>query len=61
VDFADMIEQGKIVQTKALPEEANEPELADLPRLVLQPFRRNFGRFRVFLDAINAAEAAPKE
>lgn len=56
-DFAELLEQGKIVQTKALPEEANEPELADLPRLVLQPYRRNFGRLRVLIDAINAAEA----
>ena len=59
VDFADLIEQGSIIQTDALPAEANEPELAHLPRLVLQPQRRNFGRIRLFLDAINAAEAEP--
>lgn len=56
-DFADILEQGEIVQRDALPEEANEPELAEFPRLVLQPHRRNFGRFRVLIDAINAAEA----
>ncbi|MGB8168787.1 MAG: TIGR00730 family Rossman fold protein [Chthoniobacteraceae bacterium] len=59
VDFAELLEQGSIVQGKALPEEANEPEIAHLPRLVLQPCRRNFGRLRVFIDAINAAEAEP--
>ena len=58
-DFVEIIEQGKIVQREALPEEANEPEIAELPRLVLQPHRRNFGRFRVLIDAINAAEAEP--
>jgi uncharacterized protein (TIGR00730 family) len=56
-DFREMLEHGTIVQRDALPEEANEPEIAHLPRLVLQPHRRNFGRFRVFFDAINAAEA----
>jgi hypothetical protein len=55
-DFPDLLAQGHIVQTTALPEEANEPELASLPRLVLQPHQRNYGRLRVFLDAINAAE-----
>jgi uncharacterized protein (TIGR00730 family) len=58
-EFADIVEHGAIVQREALPEEANEPELAELPRLVLQPHRRNFGRFRIFIDAINAAEAEP--
>ncbi|MEA3211071.1 MAG: hypothetical protein QOE70_4128 [Chthoniobacter sp.] len=55
-DFAPLLEHGQIVQTTALPEEANEPELAELPRLVLQPHRRNFGQLRVFINAINAAE-----
>jgi len=55
-DFADLLEGGAIVQGRALPEEANEPELADVPRLVLHPFRRNFGRLRMLLDAINEAE-----
>lgn len=58
-DFALLLAQGQIVQTKALPEEANEPEIAELPRLVLQPHQRNFGRLRQFLDAINAAETEP--
>ncbi len=53
-DFADIFRGGEIVQTGALPEESNEPELAEFPRLVFTPFRRNFGRFRVLIDAINA-------
>lgn len=54
--FAEILDQGEIVQGAALPEEANEPDLAQFPRLVLQPSRRNFGRLRQFIDAINTAE-----
>ena len=41
---------------RALPEEANEPELANYPRLVLTPHQRNFGGLRDLIDAINASE-----
>ena len=58
-EFATIMEKGEIVQRDALPEEANEPEIAALPRLVLQPYRRNFGRFRLLIDAINAAATEP--
>jgi uncharacterized protein (TIGR00730 family) len=59
--FAEMVELGNIVQGSALPEEANEPELAQFPRLILQPHRRNFGRMRLLLDAVNAAETEEPE
>jgi uncharacterized protein (TIGR00730 family) len=55
-EFADLLAEGEIVQSSALPEEKNEPEMADLPRLVLLPHRRNFGRFRRLIDAMNLAE-----
>jgi len=55
-EFADLIADGQIAQGGPLPEEHNEPEIAELPRLVLAPFRRNFGRFRKLIDAINLAE-----
>jgi len=55
-EFADLLADGQVVQDGPLPEEKNEPELADLPRLIFQPHRRNFGRFRKFIDAINLAE-----
>jgi uncharacterized protein (TIGR00730 family) len=58
-DFDDLLEEGRIVQGVALPEEANEPELADSPRLILHPHQRNFGRMRLLLDAINEAELEP--
>ena len=53
--FADLVCQGEIVQRSALRQEKNEPEIWDLPRLVLTPYRRSFGRFRQLIDAINAA------
>lgn len=54
--FSDLLRRGKIVQGKALPQEKNEPEIWDLPRLLFVPFRRSFGRFRQLIDAINRAD-----
>jgi len=54
--FADLVRKGDIVQRDALPQEKNEPEIWDLPRLVLHPHRKDFGRFRELIDAINLAE-----
>jgi hypothetical protein len=53
--FADIVRRGQIVQTTALRQEKNEPEIWELPRLVLTPHRRSFGRFRELIDAINLA------
>ncbi len=55
-EFSDIVEEGVIALGAALPEERNEPDLMELPRLVLKPHRRNFGRMRTFIDAINASE-----
>ncbi len=57
-DFAAICVDGGIVQTSALAEELNEPELANLARVVLTPDRRNFGTLRKLIDAINLAETA---
>jgi uncharacterized protein (TIGR00730 family) len=54
-EFADIVRGDPIVQRTALPEEAGEPDLAALPRLVFGFGRRNFGRLRMLIDAINAA------
>lgn len=54
--FSDIIRSGDIVQTTALRQEKNEPEIWDLPRLILTPYRRSFARFRDLIDAINASE-----
>jgi len=57
-EFANLLRRGAIVQSKALPQEKNEPEILSLPRLTLYPHRHSFGRFRLLIDAINQAECA---
>jgi hypothetical protein len=56
--FADIVRAGEIIQGTALRQEKNEPEIWDLPRLILTPHRRSFGRFRQLIDAINSADPA---
>jgi len=51
-DFADILE-GPIEQRGAFEEEADEPELAALPRLVLPFDRTHFGRLRQLIDRLN--------
>ncbi len=55
-DFEDLMGENPLEQTVALPEEKNEPELAGFPRLVFLPARKNFGRLRLLLDAVNSLE-----
>jgi uncharacterized protein (TIGR00730 family) len=52
-DFAGIVVSGTIEQTGALPEEANDPHLADLPRLRFRFNRQSLGRLRLLIDAIN--------
>ncbi|MCA1659771.1 MAG: LOG family protein, partial [Verrucomicrobiaceae bacterium] len=54
-EFADVLRKGEIVQGTPLRQEKNEPEIWMLPRLILAPHRRSFGRFRELIDAINRA------
>ena len=54
--FSDILQHGSIVQSAALPQEINEPEIAPLPRLVFTPHRKSFGRFRQLIDAINRGD-----
>ena len=54
-EFQDLVVHGRIEQTSALPQEAGEPELAELPRLVFPFARKHFGRLRMLIDAINDA------
>jgi uncharacterized protein (TIGR00730 family) len=53
--FADIVRSGEIVQGVALRQEKNEPEIWDLARLFLTPYRDRFGRFRQLIDAINSS------
>ncbi|MDR1190385.1 MAG: TIGR00730 family Rossman fold protein [Verrucomicrobiales bacterium] len=53
-DFADILDEpGSIRMSGALPEEINEPELADFPRLCLKFDRRTHGRLRELIDRLN--------
>ncbi|HEX5102479.1 MAG TPA: TIGR00730 family Rossman fold protein [Pirellulaceae bacterium] len=51
--FSDLLVTGRFEQREALPLERDETDLAYLPRLVFQFNRRNFGRLRLLIDAIN--------
>ena len=52
--FSDILTSGGDIRTSgSLPEEADEEQLADLPRLVVDFNRKDFGRLRKFIDAIN--------
>jgi uncharacterized protein (TIGR00730 family) len=52
-EFADLLENEPLYSAGPLKQERNEPELQHLPRLVGRPHRRNFGRMRQLIDAIN--------
>jgi len=52
-EFADIVEAGTFEQTSALPAEANDTHLADLPRLRFRFDRRSLGRLRMLIDTIN--------
>lgn len=52
-EFADIVEAGTFELTGALPAEANDPHLAQLPRLRFRFDRRNLGRLRMLIDVIN--------
>ncbi|MBC8872306.1 MAG: LOG family protein [Planctomycetes bacterium] len=52
-DFADILVEGDFQQTDALPAEKDEPDLADMPRLVFNFNRRNHGRLRQLIDCLN--------
>ena len=51
--FSDILLKGTFEQTKALSLEAGEPELAGFPRLVFHFNRRDIGRLRMLINAIN--------
>ena len=52
-DFPDLLVEGSFSQGKALPEEADEPEIADLPRIVFRFNSGRQGRLRQLIDQLN--------
>ena len=52
-EFADIVKTGTFEQTGPLPAEANDPHLADLPRLRFRFDRHSLGRLRMLIDLIN--------
>jgi hypothetical protein len=52
--IAHLYPGGKLEQRSALPEEADEPELLALPRLVVPYDRRSAGYLRQLIDLVNA-------
>ena len=59
-EFSDILEEGEIRRGPAFPEEATEPELAELERLVLQFDRRSHGRLRMLINRLNQSAAGPR-
>jgi len=59
-EFADLLEEGAFEQRAAFPEETDEPELADLPRLTCRYHRRSAARLRQLIDRINGFGAPEK-
>jgi hypothetical protein len=54
--YADILTPGGSICTSGpLPAEAEEPELAGLPRLIVDFNRRDFGRLRTLIDCVNNA------
>ena len=54
-DFSDILAAGTFEVSGPLEAEADEPELADLPRLVFEFDRRSHGRLRQLIDFVNVA------
>jgi uncharacterized protein (TIGR00730 family) len=54
-EFSEIIEPGSRLELRdALPEELDQPDLVDLPRLVFQFNRRNYGLLKAFLRRLNS-------
>ncbi len=54
-EFSEILEPGSHLKlTTALPEEQDQPDLVDLPRLVFNFNRRNYGLLKAFLRRLNS-------
>ena len=57
--FHDILVDGRLELAEALDGEQDEPDLAELPRLVFQFNRRSLGRLRRLIDCINQGSLEP--
>ena len=55
-DFADILSQGKITKTAALPEEQKDSETTNLPRLCFYFNQKSLGRLHQLIAKINQCE-----
>jgi hypothetical protein len=54
-EFSEILEPGShLALTSALPEELDQPDLLDLPRLVFRFNKRNYGLLKAFLRRLNS-------
>jgi uncharacterized protein (TIGR00730 family) len=60
-EFRDILVDGALTVSPALPEEANEPTFAHMPRLALHFNRRDIGRLRQLIDTLNQLPPLPSE
>ena len=58
--FKDLLIEGSLERSEALPEEKSEVELKDLPRLVFHFDRRSHGRLRQLINSINQGAVPEK-
>lgn len=58
-EFASIVVSGTFEQSEALPEEANDVQVADLPRLHFRFDRRSLGLLRLLIDLINIEGEEP--
>ncbi len=59
VEFRDLVGDAGLEATEAWREEADEPWLADLPRLAFRFDRQSYGRLRQLIDRLNELGARP--
>lgn len=57
--FSDILQQGRFQLSGPLPDEADEPEWAEMPRVVFPFDRRSHGRLRQVIDCLNAGDLSP--
>ena len=57
--FAKILIEGEFTVRGPLPEERDEPALADLARLVMRFNRRNLGQLRQLIDCLNRGSVEP--